>query len=126
MRPLQVLVVDDCPELARNLAELLRRWGHHVLVAHDGARAMAAAEHVPLDAVLLDLDLPGMDGFAVAEALRNNAAHQAILLVAVTGHAEDECRQRAMAAGFNHYLTKPVSLTRLQRLLEPGAETVPG
>jgi CheY-like chemotaxis protein len=126
MRPLRVLVVDDCPELARNLAELLRRWGHHVVVAHDGARALAATESLLFDAVLLDLDLPGMDGFAVAEALRNNAEHQAVLLVAVTGHGEDECRQRATAAGFNHYLTKPVSLRRLQVLLQPGTETVPG
>lgn len=126
MKRLRILVVDDCLELAGTLAQLLRRWGHEATVATDGRQALAAAAGIAYDAALLDLDLTGMDGFAIAEALRKQPAHEAMLLIAVTGRWEDEFRQRAATAGFDHYVTKPVPPRQLQVLLQLDTHAVPG
>lgn len=118
MDKLRILVADDSPELAWTLAQLLRAWGHDVAVATDGAQAVEVATVAPFDAAVLDLEMPGMDGFAVAESLRGQPAHGSIRLVAVTGHGEDEWRRRAVAAGFDHFLAKPVISSQLKALLQ--------
>src|SRR5947209_18160711 len=78
MKRLRILVVDDCLELARTLAQLLRRWGHEVTTATNGRQALEAAGAMPFDAALLDLDVMDMDGFEIAHALRKQQAGDAM------------------------------------------------
>jgi len=123
---LRVLVVDDCPDTTRVLALLLKRWGHEVNYAHDGAQALEKTSAATFDVILLDIDLPGMDGFEVAEILRKQPAHDATLLIAATGHVEEEYRVKAAAAGFDTFLTKPILAKQLRELLHFAATAVPG
>ena len=103
-----MLVVDDNVDGALMLARLLRGWGHQVAVAHDGDTAIELARDQPFDVVLLDIGLPGMDGYEVAQALRGQAGLDQTLLVALTGYGQDEDRRRSAEAGFDHHLVKPV------------------
>jgi CheY-like chemotaxis protein len=120
MKRLRVLVVDDCPEMIRPLALLLDRWGHEVREASNGRRALELASEKPFDAVLLDIDMPGMDGFEVAAALRLQESHAAVLLIAATGHTEEAYRSKAAEVGFDHYWTKPISFHQLRAFFRPG------
>jgi CheY-like chemotaxis protein len=106
-RPVNVLVVDDNPDAAESLALVLGRAGHAVRVAGDGLAALDAAREARPDVVLLDLGMPGMNGFEAARRLREDPAARPALLVAVTGWASDDDRRRTQAAGFAHHLTKP-------------------
>ena len=112
---LRVLVVDDNVDAARALGRLLELLGHHVAVAHDGPAALATASTVRPELVLLDLGLPGMDGYAVAARLRD-AGHHRAALVALTGYGQAEHRQRSSEAGFDHHLVKPVDFALLGRI----------
>jgi two-component system CheB/CheR fusion protein len=114
-RSLRVLVVDDNVDAARTLGELLRYLGHQVAVASDGPTALAAAATVAPELVLIDIGLPGMDGYALAAALRS-AGHGLAALIAVTGYGRDEDMKRSSEAGFDHHLVKPVDLAALQRI----------
>jgi PAS domain S-box-containing protein len=114
--PLRVLVVDDNVDAAKMLGQLLRLTGHEVSLAHDGPAALAAVAAEPADLVLLDIGLPGMDGYAVAARLR--AAGQAgTTLVAVTGYGREDDLQRSRDAGFDHHLVKPIDFGQLQRIV---------
>jgi CheY-like chemotaxis protein len=115
-----VLVVEDDPDLAAGLAGWLGLHGHEVLVAPDGPAALRAAEADPPDVVLLDLGLPGMDGYAVAERVREErtpALAKAPLMIAVTGRHSDHDRRRSEEAGIDLHLTKPVDAGLLSRIL---------
>lgn len=111
----RVLVVDDHADAADALAEVLRHRGHEVRVAGDGPEAVRMADTFQPDAVLVDIGLPGMDGYAVARELRRNGRD--CLLIAVTGYGRAEDRRRAHEAGFDHFLTKPLEIDELSRLL---------
>ncbi len=114
--PLSILVVDDNADAADSLAWLLRRWGHEVRTAHDGLAGLKEAlAHRP-QIVLLDIGLPGLDGYEVARRLRVELGRQA-LLVAVTGYGQEEDRRLAEEAGFDAHLTKPADPGVLERLL---------
>ena len=113
--PLRVLVVDDNVDAARALEHLLKLLGHRVAVAHDGPAALAAAAAAPPELVLLDIGLPGMDGYAVAARLRE-AGHTAAALVALTGYGQEDDLRRSTAAGFDHHLVKPVDFATLKRI----------
>ncbi|HEY1378718.1 MAG TPA: response regulator [Gemmataceae bacterium] len=106
--PLNVLVVEDREEDAETLRTVLRQDGHRVRVAADGEAALRAALDEPPDVMLLDLALPKLDGYQVAAAARNVVWRRRPLLVAVTGHGEDEYRRRAAAAGIDLFMVKPV------------------
>jgi CheY-like chemotaxis protein len=110
VRSRRVLVVDDNVTSAQSLAVVLKLEGHDVQVAHDGGLALEAVRSFRPDVVLLDIGLPGMDGYEVARRLRQEPGLAAgiALLVAVTGYAEDEARRRSREAGFDHHLVKPV------------------
>ena len=97
---------------------LLRLWGHEVAVAHDGPAALRAAEGQRPEVALLDITLPGMDGYELARRLRSQPGLERIALVALTGWGQEEDRRRSQEAGFAHHLTKPVDLSALQELLE--------
>jgi CheY-like chemotaxis protein len=120
-----VLVVDDNRDAAQTLGLLLELCGHEVRVAHDGREALAIAEAFRPDAVLLDIGLPELDGYAVARALRGEGWARDLELIALTGWGQDEDRQKARDAGFDRHLTKPVDPDALQRLLERGSADVP-
>jgi CheY-like chemotaxis protein len=116
-RPSQhVLVVDDNADAAEMLALLLKGWGHDVEVAHDGPAALRAAEAHPPDTVLLDIRLPGMDGYQVAQRLRGHLGF-AKTLVAVTGCDPEGARSRSQEVGFDNLLTKPVDPEALRAAL---------
>jgi CheY-like chemotaxis protein len=117
MNKRRILVVDDCLDLARALAQLLTGWGHEVAVAADGPQALEAASTAHFDVAVLDLELPGMDGFELAERLRRQPGQAAIRLVAMTGRNEDEWQRRVEEVGFDHYLVKPVPPSQLKEFL---------
>ena len=112
----RVLVVEDSVDSAETLAELITLWGHEVQLAHDGATAMTIAREFRPHVILLDVGLPDMDGYAVADRLRAEKLGGEIL-VAVTGYGEAQDRARAEQAGFDRHLTKPVEPSALQELL---------
>jgi signal transduction histidine kinase/ActR/RegA family two-component response regulator len=113
---LHVLVVEDNKDAADSLAMLLKLWGHRVRTSHDGLAGLTAARHTRPEVVLLDIGLPGMDGYEVARQLRQEFG-PAIRLVAMTGYGQEEDRRRAWEAGFNAHLVKPADPATLQALL---------
>lgn len=114
---LRVLVVDDNEDATDILGTILELSGHEVILAYDGEQALAlAAEHRP-EVVLLDIGLPKLDGYEVARRLRLDPRNETMILVAVTGYGREEERERGLAAGFHHYLVKPVEPGVLQALL---------
>jgi CheY-like chemotaxis protein len=115
---LRVLVVEDHADGAASLAMLLRMSGHDVRVAADGPAALKEAQVVRPDVVLLDIGLPGMDGYEVAKRLQEQKAEKKPLLVAVTGYASEADRQHSAAVGIDLYLVKPADPNQLLRLLQ--------
>lgn len=120
---LKVLLVEDNPDSAESLRELLAYWGHQAWVAHDGPGGIKQALQTPPDVVLLDIGLPGMDGYQTAERMRREAALSETALFALTGYAFD--RPRIEAAGFQAYFTKPVDLNALEDRLAAVAKVKP-
>ncbi len=115
--PMRVLVVDDNEDGARLLARLLRSGGHRASLAYDGPAALESALSEPPDVVLLDIGLPGMDGFEVARRLRESEGPNRALLVALTGYGREEDLRRSREAGFDHHMVKPVDPRALNELL---------
>jgi PAS domain S-box-containing protein len=114
---LRVLVVDDNVDSADSMALLLSLDGHETRTAFDGPGALtAAAEFLP-QAVLLDIGLPGMDGYEVARRMRELPELQDVLMIAITGYGQEDDRTRSKAAGFDHHLVKPVDPDALSALL---------
>jgi PAS domain S-box-containing protein len=120
-RPLRVLVVDDNRDAADSLTDLLDLFGHEAHAAFDGAAAVAAAERLRPDVVLLDLGMPVMDGFETARRLRRLPGGEDVLLIALTGWGQDQDRRRTREAGFDHHLVKPTDIQHLERLLRETA-----
>jgi CheY-like chemotaxis protein len=114
---LRILVVDDYPDAAETLAFLLGMDGHEVRTATEGSEAIAAATWFHPDVIVLDIGLPGMDGFEVACRIRAGDSGTTAHLVAMTGYATREFRARAKHAGFDEFLVKPVTLTSLREAL---------
>jgi two-component system CheB/CheR fusion protein len=115
--PLKVVVVDDNVDGAESLASLLGMLGHQVRVAHDGPSGIVAVGGFDPDLVLLDIGLPGLDGYEVARRLRRDPACRAVL-VAVSGYGRDEDRRNAREAGFAHHFVKPMEFDTFRALLE--------
>src|SRR5437763_10670585 len=103
----RILVVDDNADAATILAALLRHLGHEVEVAHEGTAAIAIARRMRPEFLFLDLAMPGFDGFRVAETLRNEPVFEKLFIVALTGLAMEEDRQRSRDVGIDVYLIKP-------------------
>src|SRR5262249_29428521 len=116
-RPLRVLVAEDDDDTARSTALLLRLWGYEARTAADGPAALRAAAGAWADVILLDLGLPGVDGYEVARRLRRRPGGLP-LLVAVSGYGEAADRRRSREAGIHVHLTKPANLGWLHDLLE--------
>ena len=113
----RVLVVDDNVDAARMLEMLLRSLGHETRVEHDGIAALRAAQEFRPDIVLLDIGMPGIDGYEVARRLRGLSQLRKMRIVAVTGWGQDADRQRSRDAGFDLHLVKPVDQNDLAKAL---------
>jgi len=113
----RVLVVDDNVDAAESLSEMLRLWHHDVRTAHAGPEALETVRSFEPEVVLLDIGLPGMDGYELARRLRTLPATSPAVFVALTGYGLEEDRRKSKEAGFDHHLTKPVSLDVLEDLL---------
>jgi PAS domain S-box-containing protein len=111
----RILVVDDNVDAASTVAELLVMLGNDVQVVHDGLAAVSAAAGMRPDIVLLDIGLPGIDGYEAARRIRA-AAGSGIRLIALTGWGQDKDREQARAAGFDDHWVKPVALDKLRSL----------
>ncbi|HEY4373684.1 MAG TPA: response regulator [Burkholderiales bacterium] len=111
----RILVVDDNADAADAISILLESHGHQVRTAYDGREAMGTMQAFGPDVVLLDIGLPGMNGYELARELRGIA--KGVLLIALTGYGQDRDRRLAKEAGFDHHLTKPVDLASLNALL---------
>jgi PAS domain S-box-containing protein len=114
---LRVLVVDDHRDSAVSLARLLKSWGHHARAAHDGETAIEAASADRYDVILLDIGLPGMNGYEVAARIREMPGGDDVVLVALTGYGQEQDVSRSEAAGFDRHVVKPVTPDTLRALL---------
>ncbi len=115
---LKVLIVDDNVDSAASFAMLCEIDGHDVRTAHDGAEGLASAREFGPDAVFLDISLPDMTGYRVAEQMRRMPLLDKVLLVAMTGHSDPEHRDRSQQAGFDHHVVKPADHTYVKQLLD--------
>ena len=113
----RVLVVDDNVDAAQSLGLLLEMSGHAVRLAYDGPTALQAAIDYRPDVALLDIGLPGLDGFEVAQRIRHQATLRGMVLVALTGYGQDTDRQRSQDAGFDYHLVKPAAFDEIEQIL---------
>ena len=113
---LSVLVIDDNAEAAGLLRSLLETRRHTVHVANDGPSGLDAALSLCPDVALIDIGLPGIDGYQVAASLRASQLRD-IYLIAITGYGRPEDRARALESGFDHYIVKPLRIDDLERVL---------
>ncbi len=114
----RLLVVDDNKDAAESMSMLLEMWGHEVAFAFDGPSALETAEQWQPEAVFLDIGLPGMDGYEVAERLRELPHAKDAVLIAITGYGQDDDRLRSVRAGIDHHLVKPVAPDALRNLID--------
>ena len=116
----RILVVEDNVDSAAALFELLRLWGHEVRVALDGPAAVEVTARDPQEVVLLDIGLPGMDGYRVAEIMRGQKGMEEARIAALTGYGQDADQQRSREAGIDRHFTKPLDVGVLRDFLAEG------
>jgi PAS domain S-box-containing protein len=116
----KVLIADDNRDAAESLAVLLRMDGHDVTIAYDGPQALAMLAHTRPQVALLDIGMPGLNGYEVARRVRHGPLGRDVTLIAVTGWGQDRDKAQAREAGFDHHFTKPVDPARLSELLRTG------
>jgi signal transduction histidine kinase len=116
-RSLKVLIVDDNADVAQTMAWMLEAIGHDYRLVHDGRDALATAREYSPDVVLLDIGLPGMDGYEVCRAFREDELFKQTPIIAQSGRGQTKDKALAFEAGFNHHLTKPVPLDDLEKIL---------
>jgi signal transduction histidine kinase len=119
----RVLVVDDNVDAAESTAAFLRLEGHEVKAVHDGLQALASLKVFDPHVVVLDIGLPGLDGYAVARQLRERGDTSHVLLIALTGYGQKEDRQRAADSGFDYHFVKPADPREIQAAIERGRNT---
>ena len=117
LKPRRVLVVDDNRDAAESMGILLKLLGADVHVAYSGAEALEALPAYRPDVVILDIGMPGMDGYEVARRIRQQPEFQKVTLIALTGWGQDKDRRQSQTAGFDYHLIKPADVDALQALL---------
>ena len=115
---MRILLVDDNEDASASMSDLLSLYGHHVRIAANGASALAIAAQFHPQLVLSDIGLPGMDGYALAPALRQLAGDRRMVMAAVTGYGQSSDREHAIRAGFDHHLVKPLAADALLRFID--------
>ena len=120
----RILVVDDNHDSALSLAMMLSIMGHETRTAHDGESAVEAAETFLPEVILLDIGLPKLNGYEVAQRIREHTWGSSMFLIAVTGWGQDEDRRKAREAGFDCHFTKPLSPSALEDVLGTVAQRV--
>jgi len=121
----RVLVVDDNVDSANSLAMMLKMMGHELMVAHDGPDAIRMAQVFHPTLTLLDIGLPGMNGYLVAEQLRNIPELEGMVIAALTGYGEPQDRKRSRAAGFDRHFVKPLNFEKLNELIDSMSQPIP-
>jgi CheY-like chemotaxis protein/HAMP domain-containing protein len=121
----RVLIVEDDEDSAEALMMLLEQFGQTVKVVHDGPSGVEAAQGGDFEAVLVDIGLPGIDGYEVARRIRVMPTTRAMILGALTGYGQEKDKQRALAAGFDEHLTKPLKIERLHEFISRVASANP-
>ena len=116
-RRFRILVVDDNDDSALSMAMMLQIMGHDTRTAHDGESALSTAETFLPEVVLLDIGLPKLNGYEVAQRIREKTWGESMYLIAVTGWGQDEDRQRSSEVGLNLHMVKPVEPAALEKLL---------
>jgi signal transduction histidine kinase/ActR/RegA family two-component response regulator len=116
-RGAHILIVEDNPDVAESLQMVLELLGHDVRCASDGVAGLSAAHAERPDLMLIDIGLPGMDGYEVARSLRREDGFRGVVLVALTGYGTDEDKARSLAAGYDHHLVKPINLEALRSVV---------
>ena len=116
-RQIRVLVVDDYPDAAELLTDVLLATGYDVVTATDGLRALELAEQQEPAAAFVDIGMPEMDGYEVARRFRALSFGSKMFLVALTGHCSEADRRRALQAGFDMHLVKPIDLGKIASVL---------
>ena len=124
-RRFKILVVDDNHDSALSLAMMLSIMGHETRTAHDGESAVVTAEAFLPEVVLLDIGLPKLNGYEVAQRIRDTAWGASMYLIAVTGWGQDEDRQRSSEVGLNLHMVKPVEPSALEKVLADLAPALP-
>jgi CheY-like chemotaxis protein len=114
----RILIADDNQDNAESLMMLLKLSGHEVYLAHSGTEALEMAKRVRPDIGVFDIGMPDLSGYELAERIRHEAWGANIILIAMTGWGQDSDKRRALAAGFDHHLTKPVDPDDLEALFE--------
>ena len=122
---LRLLVADDNRDSAATCAALLEACGHEVSVAHSGREAFDLACRLKPDALLLDIGMPELNGYQLAQRIRGTSWGRQAMLIAITGWGQEQDRQRALAAGFDRHLTKPIDPNGLEALLQGAAKRQP-
>ena len=122
VRPLRVLLVDDNVDTVLSFSMLIEAHGHDVRTAHDGLSGVQAAIDYQPDVALLDIGLPGLNGYEVAKRIRQHPNLENVVLVALTGYGQESDREASRQAGFNHHLVKPALLEQLQQVLTTVSE----
>jgi CheY-like chemotaxis protein len=113
----RILLIEDNVVGARTMRTYLSMAGHEVEEAHSGTEGIDAARRFRPEVVLCDIGLPGMDGYAVAHALRQEPGLAEAYMIAISGYGQEEDKRRSFAAGFDMHLTKPADLKMLRELL---------
>jgi CheY-like chemotaxis protein len=114
----RVLLVDDQADAREMYSIVLRAAGHHVYAAEDGPSALVVLTRTPLDVAIVDIGLPGMDGYELARQIRSAPEGRKVTLIALTGYGLPDDHKRSSAAGFDRHLVKPVAPEDLQRAIE--------
>ncbi len=113
----RILVVDDNEDAATSLAKLLELMGNQTQIASSGMQALELLTGFKADLVLLDIGMPGLNGYDTARRIREQSSSKEMVLVALTGWGQDDDRRKSREAGFDHHLTKPANLAQLEKLL---------
>jgi CheY-like chemotaxis protein len=114
----RIMIVDDNEDAAQVLAAALQSIGHRTQIAYDAASALQSVSAFAPDVILLDIGLPVMDGYELARAIRAIGDLNSPRLIALTGYGQESDRRRALEAGFNEHLVKPIDLNRLLAVLD--------
>ena len=114
----RIVIADDNEDSAQSFAMLLSFSGHEVKIAHDGAEALDAVRNFRPDVAFLDIGMPGLTGYEVAQAVRAEPWGSEVTLIAVTGWGQPDDKQRAHTAGFDRHLVKPIDPDEVDRLLD--------